>query len=561
MTAYLYPDKDLGLDRQYYILNDSGQTTVGRHPFNDISILVASISRYHAVIHCNDGNYFLNDRHSSNGTLLNSHRIHTMKLLKEGDEIYFGHACFIFSFQPPGVFSAGMSRNTHDSNVHIVRDDGSSPATVISTKLEIPQMEKSLPSESTKSAESRASQRLAILYRLSSAKISETNIDDFLSLALGLVFESLPADRAAVLLCDSQSDFPKPVAVRRRDDLIKPIGAPDAINISRTMVQQCINQRLSILSRDTKADERFKNSESLLMSGVRTAMCVPLLTHDRVLGALFVDSADTVNCFGEEDLSFLASIGLDIAMTLSNIKLTQEIVRQARLATVGATIAGLSHNIKNVLQLAKGGLDLVQKALTEENFQSVKNYWPLLQKGVTRMTDLTQELLAFSSQNKPFLQPTDVNALITDLAESLKQTANDQLVAVQTDLAEGLPTYMLDSDSLSKSIMNLLTNAIDAMRGIPGVIILSTRKIDDGSLKIVVSDNGPGIPPDDLEHIWEPFFSTKGTRGTGLGLPMTLKYVQDMNGVIDIQTELGMGTSCFITFPPSSPDSSNTKEQ
>ena len=561
MTAYLYPDKDLGLERQYYILNDSGQTTVGRHPFNDISILVASISRYHAVIHCNDGNYFLKDRHSSNGTLLNSHRIHTMKLLKEGDEVYFGHACFIFSFHPPGVFSAGTIRSTHDSNVHIVRDDGSSPATVISTKLEIPQIEKSLPSESTKSAESRASQRLAILYRLSSAKISETNIDDFLSLALGLVFESLPADRAAVLLCDAQSDFPKPVAVRRRDDLIKPIGAPDAINISRTMVQQCINQRLSILSRDTKADERFKNSESLLMSGVRTAMCVPLLTHDRVLGALFVDSADTVNCFGEEDLSFLASIGLDIAMTLSNIKLAQEIVRQARLATVGATIAGLSHNIKNVLQLAKGGLDLVQKALTEENFQSVKNYWPLLQKGVTRMTDLTQELLAFSAQNKPFLQPTDVNALITDLAESLKQTASDQLVAVQTDLAEGLPTYMLDSDSLSKSIMNLLTNAIDAMRGIPGVIILSTRKIDDGSLKIVVSDNGPGIPPNDLEHIWEPFFSTKGTRGTGLGLPMTLKYVQDMNGIIDIQTELGIGTSFFITFPPSSPDSSNTKEQ
>lgn len=65
MTAYLYPDKDLGLERQYYVLNDAGQTTVERrHPFNDISILVASISRYHAVIHCNGGELFLKDRHS-----------------------------------------------------------------------------------------------------------------------------------------------------------------------------------------------------------------------------------------------------------------------------------------------------------------------------------------------------------------------------------------------------------------------------------------------------------------------------------------------------------------
>lgn len=182
------------------------------------------------------------------------------------------------SNRPENFFRKFEHPGNRDENVYIVRDDGSSPATVISTKLEIPKIDKSLTNESTKSAESRASQRLAILYRLSSAKISRTNIDDFLSLSLDLVFESLPADRAAVLLCDAQSDFPKPVAVRRRDNLIKPIGAPDAINISRTMVQQCINQRLSILSRVTEADERFKNSESLLMSGVRTAMCVPLLT-------------------------------------------------------------------------------------------------------------------------------------------------------------------------------------------------------------------------------------------------------------------------------------------
>ncbi|NLD61417.1 FHA domain-containing protein [Candidatus Sumerlaeota bacterium] len=577
MTAYLYPDSSMRLENKFFALGD-GQTTIGRNPANTIVILLASISRFHATIECKNNNYFVKDNNSSNGTFINSIKVRTLQLIKEGDELTCGHAQFIFSFLPPEDYFSKGSSSFPSIGITLINDesdDNNSHGMVIATQATVPSIQQtSTPDMLDAEQGRRAIRRLAIIYKLNTIVNNCKTQEEILNKSIDLLFEALPADHAAILLTDPHDNMPKPVLLRHRDEGISVFtGGRDATNqkmsmtveqknitISRTMVNQCITQRVTILSCDTRLDERFKNSESLIMSGVRAAICVPLLHQTDVLGVLFIDTTNPARLFQQDDANFLSSFGLDLALTLANYNLNVQNLHQARLAAIGTSFAGLSHNIKNILQLAKGGMDLMETAVAADNLGQIKSFWPLVKKGVDRMTVLTQEILAFSNQQVVELQPIDVNATLGEMVQSFSQTASNNMVDLQHDFEENLPPYNLNAENLTKAIMNLLTNAMDAMSGLPGVIIVTTQKLDNGDLCIKVTDNGPGIPAEKLVRIWEPFYTTKGNKGTGLGLTMTHKYIQDMNGTIELESVLNQGTTFTIIFPAMNKMTNNAKD-
>ena len=555
MLAYLYPSAELGLAVSVFELTRP-ITTLGRHPNNDISLLLDSVSRFHCNIEQRGNIWLLNDLNSSNGTFLNGERIASPRSLSETDVLTLGRADFTFSLQSPSERLGkppvpGQSRRNEiiTSSVNIVEEDESS-SVILSTQLNVESTP--LPGSGVVALGEdldiadlvRANERLMTLYKLAEVIRSGATVEEMLDNVMNLVFEMLPADRGAIMTLDPLDHSLEPRVVRHR----RP-EKTDEFTISKTIVNKCLTDRIAILSRDAKIDRRFSGSESIVAGDMRSAMCVPLVSKKHMIGILFVDTRESIHAFTEDDLQFLSSIGSDVAFTVENLTLAQENIKNERLAAVGQTIAGLAHNIKNILQLARGGIELMDGAIERKTMDEVAVYWPVVRRGIDRMQSLTQEMLAYSRQTQPDLVEANVNDVITETVETFQQDRVEAGVEITVDLSPDVPPRRIDADGLNKSLMNLVGNAVDAFEGGGGAINISTAH-DEGTITIRVKDNGKGIPKEKLAKIFQPFFTTKGSKGTGLGLSMTRKYIEDMGGTLGVESEEGHGTTFLITLPP-----------
>jgi K+-sensing histidine kinase KdpD len=552
MTPYLYPGSDLGLTETHFELKRK-TTTVGRHPNNEISLLLESISRFHAKIEQQDAGYILTDLNSSNGTFINGERIVSPRLLHENDVLTFGRADFIFSSASPEVRRKTETNKaigftpTHTSSVNIVGDEAS-PSLILSTKLSV----ESTPLPGSDMSGKRidvdllrkSNERLLTLYKLSEVIRASTTREEVLANVMELVFEVLPADRGVIMTIDPAEGMLEPQIVRFRT-----ASSNQEVSISRTIVNKCMQERVAILSRDAKIDTRFTGSESIIASDIRSAMCVPLVSKSDLMGIFFIDTKESVRAFTEDDLAFFTSIANDLAITIDNITLGEDNIRNERLAAVGQTIAGLAHNIKNILQLARGGIELMDSAIQKKNATDVEAFWPVVRRGIDRMQSLTQEMLDYSRQTKPELSEANVNDVIEDTVRSFQQDHVEPGVHIHLQFSPDIPDRKIDKDGLFKSLMNLIGNAVDAFDGTGGDITISTSA-EHETVYVKVHDNGRGIPKDKRTRIFQPFFTTKGSKGTGLGLSMTRKYIEDMFGNISVESEEGIGTTFILSFPP-----------
>jgi signal transduction histidine kinase len=551
MSAYLYPSKELDLGVKVFELKGR-VVTVGRHPNNDISLLLESVSRFHAKLELVGSHWILTDLNSSNGTYVNGERIATPRTLAEGDVVTFGRADFVFSYLSPEERNAATkecktSTPLSSSGINLVGDEQSS-STILSAQLSVeatPLPTRFMPKvEVDLYALQRANERLLALYELNDIIRTSTTSHEMLERAMDLIFECLPADRGVIMTIEGPGGELEPQVVRFRDK-----NASGELAISKTIVEKALREQVAILSRDATMDSRFSGSESIIAHDLRSTMCVPMVAKNTAHGIIFVDCKETTHKFTEDDLAFLASLANDLAISMENNRLLQEAIKNERLAAVGQTIAGLAHNIKNILQLARGGLELLDAAVANKSLADVETFWPIVKRGIERMQQLTQEMLDFSRQTRPELVEASVNDVILDTLRSFQKDSVDAGVEIELNLEKNLPVRRIDLNGLCKSLLNLLTNAVDAFEGTGGRIVISTS-LENDAIVIRVKDNGKGIPKDKLGRIFQPFFTTKGSKGTGLGLSMTKKYIEDMGGTISVESVEGQGTTFTITLPP-----------
>jgi two-component system sensor histidine kinase HydH len=139
--------------------------------------------------------------------------------------------------------------------------------------------------------------------------------------------------------------------------------------------------------------------------------------------------------------------------------------------------------------------------------------------------------------------------MICDTAEEIEDELIRKGVTLELDLEEELAPRPVDENGLHRTLMNLIVNAMEALPEGSGVITASTQLRPDDTLVIRIRDNGTGIQPDVLEKIFLPFFTTKGSKGTGLGLPMCKKVIEDMGGRMDVDSVVNEGTTFTMTIP------------
>ncbi|MEX0741933.1 MAG: HAMP domain-containing sensor histidine kinase, partial [Phycisphaeraceae bacterium] len=207
-----------------------------------------------------------------------------------------------------------------------------------------------------------------------------------------------------------------------------------------------------------------------------------------------------------------------------------------------------SHSIRNMLQALRGGAEVVELGLRKKDLECVSSGWEVLSRNLDRIFDLTMNMLAFSKQRKPEFDNVDLAELVKEVSELMRPQFEKRNVKLITNCHPELPMVPADVNGLHQVIVNLLGNALDAVEPEDGCVTLECS-FDEGRQRatILVSDNGEGIEEENLKQVFTPFYSTKGLRGTGLGLAVAKKIIQEHGGAIDMKSETGQGTRFTIT--------------
>ncbi len=286
-----------------------------------------------------------------------------------------------------------------------------------------------------------------------------------------------------------------------------------------------------------------------------TPLVIALCLRDHVLGRLSVWDKGRTGRFTGEDQVLLAALADQAAIAVENARLFASLTRQTeelrhtqaqllqaeKLGAMGQLLASVAHELSNPLAVLLGQSDLLAHALAGTTHAT-----PLQQisTAAQRCARIVRNYLALARQRPPQRTVVDLNAVIRDALELLIYALRVDGVEVTLELADGLAPVAGDPHQLHQVVVNLVTNARDALREVapPRRLRLATRQDGPGSVYLEVTDSGPGIPPEVRHKVFEPFFTTKPA-GTGLGLSLCQSIVDSHHGTIEVDSQVGAGTT------------------
>ncbi len=299
---------------------DGERTVLGRHPECDVVLDAAAVSRQHARIVRENGQYFLEDLGSRNGTLLNGAPIKGRRLLHDGDQLVICDLSFQFYGSPPSDMLAGPPLS--GDSVQLFVDEQDKGNSTIMSKVDVSS------SRSSMTLDIRPEAKLKAMFEIAHNLSRTLSLDEVLPKLLDSLFTIfMQADRGFVVLASSPNGplIPKAFKLRRPDD-------DTAVRISRTIVRQAIEGKEAVLSADAASDARFNMSESITDFHIRSLMCAPLLDAEgQPLGVIQIDTLDQRSRFTEEDLEILASIASQAAIAVDNAQLHEKALQQQAL--------------------------------------------------------------------------------------------------------------------------------------------------------------------------------------------------------------------------------------
>ena len=236
---------------------------------------------------------------------------------------------------------------------------------------------------------------------------------------------------------------------------------------------------------------------------------------------------------------------------------TKKLVEAERLAAVGQTVAGLSHAIKNITGGLKGGAFVLEKGIELSDQKYLMQGWEMIKGNVDKITNLSLDLLNYAKDTELDFQACDPNKPAQEVIDLMRPRAQELGITLSSDFSDKLNTCHFDSDLIYRCLLNLVTNAIDAcVHGAAGKekkkVVVLTKKRCDSEIEYQVQDNGCGMNAEVKKNIFQRFFSTKGSEGTGIGLMITKKIVDEHSGVITVESEEGAGSRFIIRIPKKS---------
>jgi nitrogen-specific signal transduction histidine kinase len=546
--------------KQFELTGDSAG--VGRDAANRIRLCDTEASRRHAEFVPSPDGYRILDVGSANGTFVNNQSIRDV-LLRPGDQVRVGQTVLVFSAgrtadAPPGDLADQISlitRQDLELSSAVVKTIGEGEGSRILARPEQqgPWLKNALAN-------------LSVMYETTQAISHILDLDQLLSRIMELIFKSLDADRGCILLRPAgggddagelNSANLEPQAVRWRDLATRHEKLP----VSRTVIDYVLREKKGVLVSDATRDERFQAVQSIVRFGVREVICVPMKGRHETVGVLYLDSrtpmreaiaaGNASGKFTSDHLALAAAIAHQAALAVEETRYHQALVQAERLAAVGQTIAALSHHIKNILQGLHIGGKLLKSGIDDKDEPSLRKGWTIVEKNQGKIYDLVMDMLSYSKEREPALEDADLNAVARDVVELLAPRAKELGVSLTMRLDKTLPTCPADKEGIHRALLNIVGNALDAVEGVESPQVTVTTVKEPGALwvRIDVNDNGAGVPTDKLADIFRPFVSTKGAKGTGLGLAVSRKILREHGGDITARSQPGKGSVFALRLP------------
>lgn len=240
-------------------------------------------------------------------------------------------------------------------------------------------------------------------------------------------------------------------------------------------------------------------------------------------------------------------------------RMQKELIENERLSAIGQTVTGLAHCIKNILLGMEAGVYVVDKGLRKDDMSKLRTGWDMVQRNIDKISGLVSDLLSYSKERKPEYESCSPNAIADAVCELLDPKAKESGIVIVRDFDPAIGHISLDPKGIYRCLLNQLANAIDACiddedEDKDYLVRVTTRRQSDGMVAIEVSDNGCGMDEEVRKKLFTGFFSTKGSRGTGLGLIVTQKIIQEHGGTISVQSEPGKGSTFTSRLPYKSPE-------
>jgi len=511
---------------------DEGENTIGRADDSDVRLNDEKVSARHARISFQDARWTICDLGSTNGTFLGAAPLAGPASLAPGAVIHLGNTSLVFE-------DDGSPAPMPGPLVELVPGGEAEPEFPVAwspeeTTVVLPRSARGIEAEELR----RLYGILSAVYRATSVVSRAGSIEELLGGVLEVVFDILPADRGSVLLVEDGE--PRPVAARSRQPL------QEALRVSATVVRTVLASGRGLLVRDAADDERLRGGDSVVRYGIRSVLCAPLRTERQVFGVIYLDTRSPGRRFSERDLELLRAVGNEVGLAVENFRLRQEKVHAERLAAVGQAIAGISHYARNILQGLEGARDLVPIALRERNLRELAELWQELDARLDLLADLVLNMLNYSRTGRLERITFCPNTATRQVVELMALRAQRNGGVIRLELDQAVQPITMDKAAFQRALTNVVNNAIDAA---PGAQVDVATRWEGRRFSVTVRDRGPGIHPALHEKVFEPFFSTKGARGTGLGLAVSRKLIEEMGGTITLESAPGAGASFVISLP------------
>lgn len=518
-----------------FTIDEPGLYLIGRSSDCRVRLTDSETSRRHAAINMAPGRATVDDKASRNGTHVNDVRVQHA-LLKEGDVIRIGGTRITIS----GLTAAAPAP---DTTLHAV-----DPSMRVLASLHHRDADLLAGDKVDASDAAHENAMLRGVSAVSNILVSGAARQSLLQNVLDHIKSILDADSACIMLRDTENDDWDYHAVSSAPE----DNAP-TVSVSRTIISEAVKDGMALLTENPLTDDRFGPSDSIMMHKISSALCAPMTIDDKLKGVLCIDRHNRSDAFTPLDLRFSATVGNILGVYLEKLRIEDEYIKQERLAAVGQVIAGLAHYAKNIITGLKLSITGMQRMLQRKQFDDIDTCVDAITVTEGRLTNLILDMLSYAKDREPVWQDIDVNRVIESVLTPFTTELHDRAIRCDTQLAPDLPPLKAEKNALHRVILNLFTNGLDALDGLEErekVIRVSSARADDGqSIAITVWDSGCGIPAAEVDNIFGVFFSTKGSRGTGLGLAVSHKIIEEHQGTITVDSQEGEWTEFRIRLP------------
>ena len=336
------------------------------------------------------------------------------------------------------------------------------------------------------------------------------------------------------------------------------------VKVGSALTRHLAHSKRALLRDELEHATHRSDTAQLLetLDNLEVDLCLPLMSKDGLIGVCALGPRTPYRVYSHEDITLLETVARNAAIAIHNGMLYEElkraqrtVQRTQRLRSLEIIAAGFAHEIRNPLTSIKTFLQLTPSRMDDVDF--LTSFSQIACDDVSRIERLIKEILDYARFRDPQFMEEDLKEIISSCLHLIEVRADQQKVKIKKEFVETLPKVMVDRQQMKQTLLNLFLNALDAMAEKGGTLTVTARQvmtpIQGGWAQIEVTDTGCGIDPKDLDHIFDPFYTTKHEseerEGTGLGLTIVNQIMRDHHGYIDVHSTVAQGTTFVINLP------------